>query len=136
MTEEMIKTNIEVDQNGCWLWLGAIKNTGYARFGQHYVHRESYQIFNGPIEPGLVIDHKCEVKHCVNPEHLRVVTQQFNILRGTANSAKNARKIRCKRGHLLTGSNLLKSKARRCKICMRWRQAGDPRYIITKEATC
>ena len=45
----------------CWLWQGAILNTGY---GQHYVdnkavpaHRYSYELHIGPIPEGLELDH-------------------------------------------------------------------------------
>lgn len=133
MSKDVIKSRISIDTNNCWLWTGSIKSNGYPRLGSSYAHRESYRLFIGEIPDELVLDHICEIKHCVNPTHLRPVTQQFNILRGNANSAKNARKIYCKRGHLLSGDNLLKSLVRRCRTCMRWRQQGDPRYFNNVE---
>ena len=38
-------------------------------------HRVSFEIANGPIPEGLVLDHKCRTKCCVNPTHLRAVTR-------------------------------------------------------------
>lgn len=56
---------------------------------------------------------------CVNPEHLEVVTDRVNILRGTGTAARNARKTHCKRGHPLSGDNLIveKSRKRQCHKC-------------------
>lgn len=73
------------DPNGCWLWTAAInKQTGYGAFQYNNkidtAHRVSYMLHVGPIpEDTPVIDHKCHVRRCVNPSHLRAVTQQQNL---------------------------------------------------------
>ena len=43
------------------------------------VHRFSYMLSKGNIPEGLVIDHICHNPSCVNPDHLRAVTQQQNL---------------------------------------------------------
>lgn len=68
--------------DGCWEW-GASKNSaGYAVLGgvvgSHLAHRISYEMHNGPIPPGLSIDHMCRNRGCVNPEHLRLATHAIN----------------------------------------------------------
>ena len=81
----------KVDKSGeCWQWLGHFdKSTGYARFwvvGQPrdedvvytLVHRYAYEYYNGPINPGMQIDHICFNRLCVNPDHLEEVTSQEN----------------------------------------------------------
>ena len=74
-----------VDAGGCWRWTGNHMSTGYA--GLHgptkymTAHRFSYIVFKGPIPNGLVIDHLCRVRDCVNPEHLEAVTYGVNNLR-------------------------------------------------------
>lgn len=69
----------------CWPWAGHIGAYGYGVFNwddQRWpAHRFVYTLFVAPIGYGLVIDHTCRNKACVNPEHLEVVTQGENIRR-------------------------------------------------------
>ena len=44
-------------------------------------HRVVYELLVGLIPDGLVIDHRCEVKLCCNPDHLEAVTSSVNMLR-------------------------------------------------------
>lgn len=58
--------------------------SGYGRFysggrpGGHSAHRVAWELHNGEIPEGLQLDHTCHVRTCVNPEHLRLVTQKQN----------------------------------------------------------
>lgn len=105
----------------CWVWLGATQK-GYAEFrslGENVRgHRYSYELLVGPIPDGLVIDHLCHVRNCVNPAHLQPVTFRENLVRGLG-PAGRARSATCKRGHPLSGSNLRPASdgRRRCKAC-------------------
>lgn len=82
---------------GCWLWDGATYANGYGwikAFGKVVsVHRFSYELHNGPIPDGLHILHSCDVRHCVNPDHLRPGTHQENMAeaaeRGRMPSGRN-----------------------------------------------
>ena len=113
---------VEVSATGCWLWVGMLEKDGYGRFYMdrryHRAHRVAYQMFGGVIPDGLVLDHICRVRNCVNPLHLRVVTHKENILCGEGVPAKNARKTHCKRGHELSGWNLkIVPGGRACREC-------------------
>lgn len=111
---------------GCWEWRGKIdKSTGYGRFKMGgkspTAHRLSYEWSVGPIPDGLVIDHLCRNRRCVNPAHLEPVTQQVNVLRGETIVAANAAKTECQNGHPLSGDNLAINVrgARVCRTCAR-----------------
>jgi len=126
-----------VDKNGpipehrpelgpCWIWMGSIGTEGYGWF--HFqmkrmrAHLLSYKLLKGQIPEGLMLDHLCRVRHCVNPGHADQVTNRENILRGIAPPAMNARKTHCKRGHSLSGENLTSrhrdgQDRRECKEC-------------------
>lgn len=72
----------------CWLWTGRLTEKGYAGKvgyqGKHYApHRLAYELLTGPIPDGLVLDHLCRVRNCVNPDHLEPVTAEENTRRGT-----------------------------------------------------
>jgi hypothetical protein len=82
--EEYIKAKSKIDEKGCWLWTGHIsKRSGYCiskfRHIQQSAHRFSYKTFKGNIPKGLCICHICDVKHCVNPDHLFIGTHSDNI---------------------------------------------------------
>lgn len=70
----------------CWVWQAATFRTGYGAFrlagGVEYAHRWSWGFFNGPLPPGLNLDHLCRDRGCVNPHHLDAVTTRINTQRG------------------------------------------------------
>lgn len=78
-------TRYKVDDKGCWIWTGAVHKSGYATIkwqGKATVaHRVMYELHKGKIPEGLVLDHICSVKLCVNPDHLEPVTYSINTKR-------------------------------------------------------
>jgi len=111
----------------CWLWTGAkVTGTGYGCIvmpnrSSYMAHRLSYAWHVGPIPDGYVIDHLCQVRNCVRPEHLEAVTNAENLLRGNGVCALNKRKTHCKRGHLLDEANISvpPQGGRACRQCKR-----------------
>lgn len=109
--------SMPVTESGCFLWLGySVSGYGVLRVDGRMVgaHRIAYELANGPIPDGMVIDHLCRVRCCVNPAHMEVVTRGENVLRGIGTAATNARKTHCKRGHPLS---LRADGNRMCKTC-------------------
>ena len=131
---ERLWTKFARDPNGCWQWTATIHAGGYARFYMdgkfHHAHRVAYELLVGPVPEGLVLDHLCRNRSCVNPSHLEPVTFQEKVLRGEGPTAMNARKDECVRGHDLTDPDNLyecNRNERRCRACTRERNAESKR---------
>jgi len=121
--------------NGCWKW----KNANPKKYTQicidlrkEQAHRFSYRSFFGDIPEGMVVDHTCFNRYCVNPNHLDAVTQKVNVNR--AHEAGRGRQgytfsLHCKHGHRLSGDAVVWDsyevrggkpyKRRRCLECGR-----------------
>lgn len=136
-----LESKIFFDTNSsCWYWIGYINDQGYG-ISSYLVgdnkrrsiraHRILYEIHKGPIPEGLVIDHLCRNRCCVNPNHLEAVRQYVNIARTDAwekCKAKKAAITHCPRGHEYAGDNLIykmrsdgRYSIRLCRSCARLR---------------
>jgi len=71
--------------SGCWLWLGQLNRLGYGVIGrrakskQMFAHRAAYIMAHGSIPAGMDILHRCDVRCCVNPDHLYAGTHTDNM---------------------------------------------------------
>ena len=115
---------ILVSETGCLIWLGTRSGRGYGTFhlnGRNVAaHRVVYERVYGPIPDGLLPDHLCRVRLCVNPRHIELVTNKVNLLRGDAPPAWNARKTVCSKGHPFVEENITHDNGhRKCRTCNR-----------------
>jgi hypothetical protein len=131
-------SKVEKSHSGCWIWTGAKNDTGYGMLlrgvpakGRIRAHRWLYEKTNGPIPPGLELDHLCRNRACVNPRHLEPVSHRENILRGIGPSAVHAKKTHCIRGHEFTPANTKRlPHGRECVECRRMHNAARSRRGI------
>lgn len=118
----------------CWRWnrgvLGTAKGRQYGRFwdGRRNTtaHRFSYELFKGPIPPGLSVCHTCDNPRCVNPAHLWLGSSAEN----TADRDAKQRQVR--------GAKAAKSKltARQVRAFRARRKRGESLTALAAEAGC
>lgn len=116
---QQLLARCEVSADGCLLWPGA-KNLGYgvAKVSGRceLLHRVIWIAKLGPIEGELTIDHLCHVRHCLNVEHMELVSLETNGARGNG-----ASQLYCHAGHPMFGTlgrwTRRGGGRRRCLIC-------------------
>lgn len=115
-----------VSEKGCFIVTSHIPyTTGYVVVGKRSSkriaqHRIVYEECFGEIPDGLVVRHKCDVRNCINPEHLEIGTQHDNVM----DTVKRGRTLRGERhpGHKLNEETVREIKAliasgkRNCEI--------------------
>lgn len=130
--------SFRTDPDGCWRWTAGRTGAGYGAFypteQQVGAHVWSYRTFVGVIADGLVVDHLCGNRECVNPNHLDLTTRGDNVLRSPLSRAgANSRKTHCIRDHPLSGENLIEAANSRnpelppyrsCRTCSNDRRRG------------
>jgi hypothetical protein len=122
----------EVDPvTGCWLWTGAKNPFGYGNIGGERgvpkninTHRAAYELYVGPIPPGMVVMHSCDRPACFNPAHLSVGTPRDNtqdMIRKGRDTRPSRTATHCKHGHPFDEQNTRRDvRGRRvCRECMR-----------------
>lgn len=115
--------NIELADNGCWLWTRSLNSSGYGSFflppdDRMSAHRASWILWRGPLDPRHDADHLCRVRPCVNYDHLEPVTRLENLLRGDTLIAQQVAVTHCPKGHPYAGHNLIvRNGKRQCRMC-------------------
>lgn len=115
-------------ETGCWLWTGYVRRDGYGvinRGGRiERVHRLMYATFIAPLDPDLVIDHRCRVRRCCNPAHLDQVTDRVNVVErasATSIAVQRLKQTHCVNGHEFTPENTFtrpqRPGTRECRAC-------------------
>lgn len=68
---------------GCLLWTGCVNTRGYAQVRHNgavvSAHRVALELSGVPLKANDLVLHQCDVRHCINPQHLRVGTHIENV---------------------------------------------------------
>ncbi len=118
----------------CWEWTGYRSKRGYGQAGDHGrvrpVHQIVYEKMVGPIPADLELDHICENRSCVKPDHLEAVTHMENTQRRRSRHPKT----NCVNGHEFTDANTYYLKSG-TKVCRRCRADCEMRRSLRATAT-
>ncbi len=105
----------------CVLFTGKLSPEGYGRLGKLYAHRVAYEGKYGIIPAGHHLHHKCEVRACINPDHLEPITPREHLLQHDSACMTNGKKTHCPHDHEYTPENTYRDKVngRKCRACHR-----------------
>lgn len=129
----------EEPESGCWISTYSTGSHGYAQIGWQErpkvphrrattAHRAAWVYWTGAQIPvGMTIDHKCKNRRCVNPDHLRMLTNFENARR---TGGRDWQLGECINGH--PNSELREIAGRiRCGLCVaKWQRDYRARKAV------
>lgn len=149
-----------VNEDGCWVSTYSTASHGYAQIGWGIpvservpggprnrgalAHRASWTHVHGQVPIGMTLDHLCKNRRCVNPAHLRLLSNYENARRNTGDDWGFGT---CRNGHpdteleesLRTAKSGRKYFGLRCRVCMnesrkKWEERNPEKVRAIREA--
>jgi len=127
------------NENGCILWLGSTRR-GYGNItagngrGPVAVHRLAWELAHGPIPPGLLVCHKCDVRTCCNVDHLFLGTAADNSRDMVLKGRNQVMRTRLTEGDVIQIRTLHQSGVSRSQIAKQFGASTTLiRYVINRK---
>jgi hypothetical protein len=128
--KEQLLSGITVDDSsGCWLWTKGKNSDGYGFLMRDRcmigVHRLSFMVFRGDIPIDMLVCHRCDVRNCINPEHLYLGTHADNM-----KDMSERKRTKFQDGENNSSVKLTRSQV--VDILNRWSE-GEPQSTLAEE---
>ena len=84
----------------CWLWNGKTQSDGYGEIWHPEkkklatVHKLVYQFMKGVVPETMFVCHTCDVRNCVNPDHLWLGSNRDNIIDAAKKGRSGGQKLK------------------------------------------
>ena len=144
---------VDKTQGGCWIWTAAKRNKNRDSYGclkykgkMIDAHRMSWIIHNGEIPLGMCICHKCDVRLCVNPDHLFLGTHSGNMVDALSKGRINIPEgDKFKKGHIALNKSIGLDKAKKLKHAIKNRgdktlksisEEFEVKYQLVRDINC
>lgn len=130
---ERFHKHYEIDPvSGCWLWTARIHDGGYGQIANEWyitesAHRASYRIHYLYIPSGKYVLHRCDVRRCVNPDHLYLGDHRSNM----SDMVDKGRQ--CRAGAHRKGSSSIKISDKEMRKIYKLRLGGMSWYALGKK---
>ncbi len=117
--------SVRIPFSGCWIWMGSTAK-GYGQLthqGEHMTaHRASFIAHNPDAQRPKLVCHHCDVRECVNPDHLYsgdYLTNRADMLIRERWVHPWAARDACQKGHNYEqgGYRIAADGSRVCRVC-------------------